>query len=80
MVVGTTVVTVLVMVLVRTYVVPGAVMVSVVGQTVVYVISTSVVVPCVTVGPGTVTTPPSQPWHSVMVMVDVVSFVTTTVL
>lgn len=42
--------------------------------------STSVVVPWVTVGPGTVTVAPSQPLQLVRVTVDSVDLVTTTVL
>lgn len=42
--------------------------------------STSVVVPWVTVGPGTVTVAPSQPLQLVRVTVDNVDLVTTTVL
>lgn len=45
-----------------------------------YVTSTSVVVPAVTVGPGTVVTWPSHPLQSVTVIVDVVSSVTQYVL
>lgn len=58
---------------------PGAVTVSVTGQTVVYVISTSVVVPTTLVGPGTVTVggpPPHPPTQDVTVMVEVVNCVT----
>ena len=58
---------------------PGAVTVSVTGQVVVYVMSTSVVVPTISVGPGTVTVaPPPQgpPAQLVTVMVEVVHLVT----
>jgi hypothetical protein len=76
-VVGTSVTTLLVTVLVTTYVSVGPETVSMMGHTVWKVTSTVVVVAAVTVGPGTVVAwPSSQLGHSVTTAVDVMSSVT----